>query len=121
MSVKKADLTHPKNHYCDYCKAPAGTWCVSGTGKKKPSFAKQHTNRILKADEVRGGLLVAGKTIKGTYLSDGYFVPLDCIRALEELNVNWPGSTLSQARAGIVATVLKSYFKAVNTSNGRKS
>lgn len=53
MVIKLDDLTHPKNHYCDYCKTPAGSWCVTSGGKIRWNAEKQHVNRIDKAVEFR--------------------------------------------------------------------
>jgi hypothetical protein len=39
-------------------------------------------------------------------LADGRSVPLAAVKALEELERRWPGSTLPQARPAIVAAVI---------------
>lgn len=44
-------------------------------------------------------------------LSDGRTVPDECIRALEELEERWPGSSFPGARGAISAAVLKAYTK----------
>ncbi len=119
MTVKLGDLSHPKNHDCDHCGARAGEWCVMKGGTVRHGFAKQHSNRLQKADLARGGPMIAGQTVEVVYLADGSYVPKACIVALEELNMEWPGATLSQARAAIVLTVLKSYHKTIRP--GRKN
>lgn len=40
------------------------------------------------------------------FLADGREVPDECVAALDAFETIWPGATLHQARAGIVAAVL---------------
>jgi hypothetical protein len=42
------------------------------------------------------------------YLADGREVPKPAVEALSKLESSWPGTTLPQARAAIVATVMQS-------------
>lgn len=42
-------------------------------------------------------------------LADGRTVPDECVKALDELELRWPGATLKGARGVIVAAVLKTY------------
>jgi len=114
MTVNPKDLTHPKNHYCDHCKSPAGKWCVSSTGKIRNAYEKQHAVRIEKADRARGGPLIGGVFVESVYLAGGMRVPRACINALAELDEVWPGATLPQARAAISLRVLDAYYKLMN-------
>jgi hypothetical protein len=40
-------------------------------------------------------------------LADGRTVPDECVHALDELELRWPGATMKQARGAIVAAVLE--------------
>jgi hypothetical protein len=40
-------------------------------------------------------------------LADGRIVPDECVKALDELELRWPGATQKQARGAIVAAVLE--------------
>lgn len=52
--------------------------------------------------------------MKMTPLSDGSYVPTDCVEALNFLDTIWPGATLPMARAAIVQVVLEAFEKAKN-------
>lgn len=112
MTVKGDDLTHPKNHYCDYCKVIAGKWCVSKTGRVEHHFSQQHTNRHKKADRYRKSKMLDGQLVNGVFLINGRFVPQACIDALD--NLEWPGATKKEARPVIALAVIEAYLKTLS-------
>lgn len=65
MTIRRDDLTHPKNHQCYTCGAKPGEWCRSiRHGRPLVERGKQHKSRIDKAlgkGRIKYQMYTAGK------------------------------------------------------------